>query len=83
MIDTKRFRAIKTLQDIRLEKARLRYELLLAENALADNLNGLQNALSFARVLSRITEGYSYARNIFSRVSGLFNWLFGSRKADI
>lgn len=83
MIDTKRFREIKTLQDIRLEKAKLRYEMMLAENALSDNLNSLHNAFSFTAVVSRITEGYSFARNIFSRISGLYNWLFRRSKADI
>jgi hypothetical protein len=76
MIDTTRFKNIKTLQDIKLEKARLRYDLLLAENALSENIYAIQQAFSYVSLFSRIADGYAYAQRVVSKISRFYRRIF-------
>ncbi|MFO7997897.1 MAG: hypothetical protein R6U86_02835 [Bacteroidales bacterium] len=80
MINTKQFRHIRTFQDIKLEKARLRYEMLLAENSLTAGLSAIQGLLTLTGFLSRFSEGFSYAQNFVFRIRQTFGWIFRKRK---
>jgi hypothetical protein len=80
MIDQKQFRHIRTFQDIRLEKARLRYEMLLAENRLMASLNAIQGFVTMATFFTRFSEGFSYAQQFVSKISQAFGWIFRRRR---
>lgn len=80
MIDYRQFRHIRNFQDIRLEKARLRYEMLLAENRLMASLHAIQGFVTLTTFFSRFSEGFSIARNIASRLGQAFSWVFGKKK---
>jgi len=76
MIDLKRFKDIRTLQDIKLEKARLRYKMLLAEKAVMEDLQAMQGIFSYAGLFSRLADAYTYAQNIASRLYGFYKRFF-------
>jgi hypothetical protein len=80
MIDTKRFSKIKSLQDIRLEKARLRYEMLTAENRLSDSLQTAGQIFSLSALMARVRIGMTVARKSYDIFSGLLRWVSGKRK---
>ncbi len=67
-MDTSRFSKIKTLHDIKLEKAKLRYELLVAENRLMENFQAIEDMATFSSVFSRIAYGFEIAQNVYARV---------------
>jgi hypothetical protein len=70
-MDSRRFTKIKTLNDIKLEKARLRYELLTIENRLTENLQSIESMASVSSVFSRISYGFEVANNVYQRISDL------------
>jgi hypothetical protein len=80
MFDTKRFSKIKSLQDIRLEKARLRYEMLTAENRLSDSLQTAGQIFSLSALMARVRIGMTVARKSYDIFSGLLRWVSGKRK---
>ena len=59
---------IKTLHDIKLEKAKLRYELLVAENRLMENFQAIEDMATFSSVFSRIAYGFEIAQKVYSRI---------------
>lgn len=77
-----RFKKIKTLNDIKLEKSRLRYELLVAENKLHENIEGVQKVFALGAFASRVTNGFYFAQNVFQRFSGFFSWFKSKKSAD-
>jgi hypothetical protein len=80
MTDFKRFRHIRNFRDIKLEKSRLRYDMLLAENQLLSSLHAIQGLVSLTSLLSRFAAGFSYAQRMLSGVSQVLGWLFGRKK---
>lgn len=82
MIDSKRFREIKTLQDIRLEKAKLRYEMLVAENRLIDSLGAVQGLFTASQLLARANEVYAYMQRAYAGVQHVMGWLFRRKDRD-
>lgn len=82
MIDSKRFREIKTLQDIKLEKAKLRYEMLIAENRLIDSLGVVQGFFTASQLLSRANEMYAYVRRAYAGVQHVIGWVFRRKDRD-
>lgn len=80
IMDHKHFRHLRNFQDIRLEKARLRYDMLMAENRLTASLNAIQGFVNLTTFFTRFSEGFSIARNVFSRVSQAVSWVFGKKK---
>jgi hypothetical protein len=80
MIDHKQFRHIRNFQDIKLEKARLRYEMLLAENRMMASLNAIQGFVTLTTFFSRFSQGFAISRNVFSRMGQAFSWVFGKKK---
>ncbi len=80
MIDTQRLRKIKSLQDIKLEKAKLRYEALLSETKLYEDMNAIQNQFTFPVFLARVKGGVSFVNKLFSGIQNTIGWVF--RKKD-
>lgn len=79
-MDVSRFKNIRTLQDIKLEKARLRYEMLVAENRLLDDLRVIQGVFTAPALISRATELFSYARRAYHGVQKAMGWLFRKKR---
>jgi hypothetical protein len=79
-MDTRRFNNIKTLNDIKLEKARLRYELLVIENRLNENIQSLKNLASVTSAFSRIGYGFQMAQNAYGRIHTLVSKFRSWRK---
>lgn len=73
-MDTSRFKNIKSFNDIKFEKARLRYDMLVAENSLHENLEGVQRLVTMGGVATRISTGVHFVQDVYQRVSSLFSW---------
>lgn len=84
MIPAERLKHIRTMQDLRVEKARLRYESLMAEKDLNDSVEAIGKVMTFFTLFRRAAGGARYAYGIFSRVSDYLGGLFKkkSRKGD-
>jgi hypothetical protein len=50
-----RFTNLRTMQDIKLEKAKLRYESLVAENRLGNTIENIQEIFSWSGIVSRFS----------------------------
>lgn len=85
MIQIGRLRNVKTMQDLRVEKARLRYEALMAEKDMEDSLQAVGKVVTFFTLFRRAAGGARYAYGVVSRLSGFFSGLFGkkSRKEKV
>ncbi len=80
MIPTERLRDVRTMQDLRVEKARMRYEVLMAEKDLTDSLQAVEKVVTFFTLFRRAAGGVRYAYGVISRMSGFFSGLFRKRK---
>lgn len=80
MFDKKRFSKIRNLHDIRLEKAKLRYEVLAAENRLSDSFELVGQMFSLPALIARFRIGMSVARKVYDVFSGLISWVSGKKK---
>lgn len=73
-----RFKNIRTLQDIKLEKAKMKYEMLFAENRLMDSLNAVEKLVTIVSFFRRFAAGISYAqhfiRNFHAYIEKLMFW---------
>lgn len=67
------------MQDLRVEKARLRYEALMAEKDLTDSFRAIDKILTFFSLFRRAAGGARYAYGIVSRLSGFLSGLFGKK----
>ncbi len=74
-----RFKKIKSLNDLKLEKARLRYELLVIENNLNENFKAVEDMASYSALISRITYGFEVGQRVYKKIHQLISW-FGSRR---
>ncbi len=79
MIPIDRLREVRTMRDLRVEKARLRYEALMAEKDLADSTRAVGKVVTFFTLFRRAAVGARYAYGIVSRLSGFFSGLFGKK----
>ncbi|TVQ08362.1 MAG: hypothetical protein EA361_16685 [Bacteroidetes bacterium] len=70
-MDTRRFNKLSSFNDIKLEKERLRYEMLLAENRLMENFHSIENLFTIPSLFSRITYGFEVAQNVYKRIRDL------------
>jgi phage gp29-like protein len=77
-----RFKKIKNLNDIKLEKAKLRYDMLVAENHLHETIDGVQKVFAVGAFASQISNGFYFAQNIFQRFSGFFSWFKRKKSTD-
>lgn len=76
MIDTHRYRKIKTFQDIRLEKARLRYEALVAENAMMEGFRSLERVFTIFSMARRVSDYVGYGFRAMSGLGRFFGRVF-------
>ncbi len=70
-------RKIKTVQDIRVEKYRLRYEMLKAEDRFNDSLHATQQLFTIFTFIRNAGGALRQAYRIISGVTGFINSLFG------
>ncbi len=78
----KTLRNIKSLEDIRVEKARLRYESLLAESRMTESIRAATQVFSLFASLKRMSRGIKTAYNLLSSLSGLIARIFGKKKQE-
>ncbi len=67
-MDSNRFNKIKTLNDLKLEKARLRYEVLVAEGRMMENFQSIESLFTLPSILSRIKFGFEVAYNVYEKI---------------
>ncbi len=79
-MDSHRFHKIKSLSDIKLEKERLRYEQLLAENKLAENIQSVKQMASITSLFGSITSGFEFAHDIFRKIADIIALFRGPSK---
>jgi hypothetical protein len=72
-MDTSRFLKIKSLSDVKYEKAKLRYELAALEARMDENLTSIRSVASFASLFSRVGFGFDMAQTAFSRIRWLLD----------
>lgn len=80
MIDTERLKKIRTLQDIKLEKARLRYEMLLAENRMAEDINVIMGVFSMQAIFDSASKMFSMAWRVYNGIQNVFGWIFRRKR---
>ncbi len=68
------------MDDIRVEKARLRYESLMAEKELDESLGGLEKLSNILGNVKRSYAAFQQAYQMFSRVFSWFNRMFSGFK---
>ncbi len=66
-MEQRRFSKFRTLNDIKLEKERLRYEMLIAENRLMENFHSINKLITLTPLFSRITYGFQVAQTVYHR----------------
>jgi hypothetical protein len=79
-MDTRRFNNIKTLTDIKHEKARLRYELLVIETELNESLSSFKSISTYTSVFARVGYGFTIGKKIYSIIHGLVSKIISWRK---
>ena len=80
MVNTKRFKRIRTLHDIEMEKARLKYELLLAENRLMEDIDVVRGFFTQSSLFSKASEAISYISSFYNGFQGILGWLFRKKE---
>lgn len=71
-MNTKRFKKIRTIKDIELEKANLRYEMLVAENKMMDNFESLATVFSISSIIVRANKSLNTVLRTYSMISNIF-----------
>ncbi len=80
MMSKIQMKKLRTLQDIKLEKARLKYEMLVAENNLGEDLHAVERVFTFSSTMASITKGISVAKNVYDKVNRIIEKLFGKKR---
>ena len=73
MLDTKRFEKIRSFQDIKLEKAKLRYEMLMAEKNLVKSMHQTSTFFTIGAIMSRFNRGLNTALTTYSMIANFFS----------
>ena len=76
---SKTLRKIKSTQDLRAEKLRLRYEALRAEDALNDSLAATEKLFTFLSAVRKAGSNLRHVMNVFSGINRIFGRLFGKK----
>ncbi len=79
MMLSKTLKKIKSTQDLRAEKLRLRYEALRAEDAMNDSLAATEKLFTFFSAMRKAGSNVRYVMNAFSGISRIFGRLFGKK----
>lgn len=72
-MENRRLHNIKSYSDIKLEKARLRYEILVLENHLNDNLRYFKNIGNYTTIFTSMGSGFTVGRKIYQGATDLFS----------
>lgn len=80
MIDADIFKRIRTLKDIELEKAKLKYKMLVAERDIMVALRSAGVAFSISNAIARIDRITSMIRSAAAFTGNLFRKLFGRKQ---
>ncbi len=72
-------RKIKTVQDLRVEKIRLRYEMLKAEDKFNDSLHATERLFTIFTFIRNAGGALRQAYRIISGVNSFINNLFGKK----
>ncbi len=72
-MDSTHYNKIRRLSDLKVEKARLRYEMAVIENRINNNIEGIRDLASLPSFLSRITYGFEVAQTVYSRISKIIS----------
>lgn len=80
MPDLNHLHKIRTLNDIKLEKARLRYELMAAEAQINESYRSLESLASIPSLYSRITYGFEIGQKIVGKVISLMQFFRKGKK---
>lgn len=62
-MSSQNFKNIRTLQDIKLEKAKIKYEMLIAENRLMESFNAVEKLVTIVSFFRRFAAGFAYAQH--------------------
>lgn len=73
-------RHVKSMHDIRVEKARLRYEALMAEKNLNESVDAFEKLSDFLSNIKRGYAAFQQAYEMFSRMSSWFGRMFSGFK---
>ncbi len=73
---------IRSMKDIRVEKARLRYEALIAETKMMESFRAVERMFTFFSGLRRVSGGITYAIGVMSKAGGFLSRLFGKPKKE-
>ncbi len=73
---------IRSYHDIRVEKARMRYEALLAENKMMESFSAAGQAVSLITSVRRFSAGFHQAYAVATRITDFFRRLFGRSKKE-
>ncbi len=68
---------IKSIQDIKVLKARMRYEALLAENKMLESFRAVEKLVTFVSNVRRASAALHQAYRVFSKIGAFFGRLFG------
>ncbi len=71
---------IRSLEDLKLEKARLETDILKKENQIQSDYRQILNRLTFRNVYRNIKEDIALTTNITSKVISAGKRLFGKKK---
>jgi hypothetical protein len=74
-METRRLQSIKSYSDIKLEKARLRYEILALKNQLDDNVRYFRSIGNYTTIFTSLGSSFSYGSKIFQGATDLFSRL--------
>ncbi len=70
---------INTLQDLRTEKLRLRYETIRAEDALNDSVHAIERMFFIFTFMRKASSSFQHAYNIATSVSSFISRIFGKK----
>ncbi len=73
---------IKTTQDIKLQKARMRYEAMLAENKMMESFHSIGQVFTIIYTFRKVTSGVSYVYQTYQKISDFLSRLFGGSKKE-
>ena len=71
---------IKSLEDLKLEKARLKMDILKQENQIQSDYRQILDRLTFRNVIRNIQEDIALTSNITSKVITVGKKIFGKKK---
>ncbi len=73
---------IKSIHDIKVQKARMRYEALLAENKMMESFRAIEQLFTFISNIRRASAGLRQVYHVFSKISSFFGRLFGKSEKE-